>query len=229
MKTRKRGGRILGEGAFSIVIYPAIPCKDGRDMTTKVSRVIKRTRRDVRNLEMNLMEHNEPLLSALKKIDPDQKYFFYGEPCELGELLPENKEDGIEDSDKQFSEILEKGGLTLRNYIKHHPLTKTQIKHIVTGINKLHKNGIIHGDVYSRNIVIGDDDMPRIIDFGHALIGANNVIINMEKKHIKRLFPGSNTYNNKYWYAPLLRKEVYHYVLAHPELGLVYHISEHEM
>jgi len=229
MKTRRRkGGRIVGEGASSIVIYPAIPCKDGRDMTNKVSRVIKRTRRDVRNLEMNLMEHNEPLLSALKKIDPKQKYFFYGEPCESGELLPENKEDGIEDSDKQFSEILEKGGLTLNNYRKQHTITETQIKHIVTGMNKLHKNGIIHGDLYSKNIVFGDDDVPRIIDFGHALIGANSVIINMEKKHIKRLFPESKTYNNKYFYAPKLRKEVYHYVLAHPELGLVFDISEHE-
>jgi serine/threonine protein kinase len=229
MRTRRRkGGRIVGEGYHSVVVYPAIPCKDGRDMTNKVSRVIKKTKRSIENLEKNLMKYNEPLLSALKRIDPKQKYFFYGEHCEPGELLPENIEDGVDNSDKQFSEILEKGDLNLSNYRKQHTITESQIKHIVNGVNKLHKNGIIHGDLYSRNIVFGDDDVPRIIDFGHALIGANADIVNMEKKHIKRLFPDSKTYNTKYWYVPKLRKEVYNYILAHPELGLKFDISERE-
>jgi hypothetical protein len=42
MGTRRRGGKMLSKGKTAKVIYPAIPCKDGRDMTNYVSRVLNK-------------------------------------------------------------------------------------------------------------------------------------------------------------------------------------------
>ena len=44
-KTRK-GGKVLAKGYFAKVIDPAIPCKDGRDMSKYVSRVSMREREE---------------------------------------------------------------------------------------------------------------------------------------------------------------------------------------
>lgn len=186
MKTRKRGGRILGEGNFSTVIYPAIPCKDGRNMTRKVSRILKKWKRD----KTNLLE-GHPVLTILKEIDPKQKYFIYPETCEHGELLPENVDDGITEEDKEYSEVLEKGGETWKFVTP----TEKQKKYLLSAIKKLHSARIVHADIHNANIVIGYDSMPRIIDFGHAVVNATDEIIDLEKAYVKHTFPKFKRYN----------------------------------
>lgn len=185
MKTRKRGGRILGEGGYATVIYPAIPCKDGRNMTRKVSRVLKKSKRDKENL---LGSH--PVLPILREIDPKQKYFVYPETCEHGELLPENVEDGVTEEDKEYSEVLEKGGEVWKNVIP----TEKQKKYLLSAIKKLHTGRVVHGDIHNYNIIIGQDGMPRIIDFGHASVNATDKMIDLEKAYVKHAFPKFKRY-----------------------------------
>jgi serine/threonine protein kinase len=187
MRTRKRGGRILGEGYYSIVIYPAIPCKDGRNMTRKASRVLKRGKQKKANL---LYDH--PVVPILKKIDPKQKYFIYSESCQPGELLPENIEDGITEEDKEYSEVLEKAGETWKNVIP----TEKQKKYLLSAIKKLHNAGVVHADIHRNNIVIADDGMPRIVDFGHAIVDALQEIIDLENEYVKSVFPKFKIYKN---------------------------------
>ena len=103
MGTRRRGGKMLSKWKTAKVIYPAIPCKDGRDMTNYVSRVIN----DDREL-LFLAHHKKELMKKLKAIDPEQKYFIYPEYCEPGELLESNREDGVTDENKHRSEIMVK-------------------------------------------------------------------------------------------------------------------------
>jgi hypothetical protein len=95
MKTlkRKRGGMILGEGKSARVIYPSIPCKDGRDMKKYTSRVLIKSRRA--KPERDLISNNNALIKKLMLIDPSQKYFIYPEQCEAGDLLDENIDDGV--------------------------------------------------------------------------------------------------------------------------------------
>ena len=183
MKTR-RCGKILGKGANAIVIYPAIPCKDGRNMTRKVSRILVKDRR-----ERNDLLGNHPVLEILKKIDPEQKYFIYPETCEPGELLPENIEDGVDEEDKYNSEIMELGGITWSQFNRNHKPSEKQKKHILTAMNKLHREGVVHADLHNYNIIIGEDNLPRIIDFGYAKVNSPQEVIELEKQSIKQIYP----------------------------------------
>jgi serine/threonine protein kinase len=183
MKTR-RGGKILGKGANARVVYPAIPCKDGRNMTRKVSRVLVKDRR-----ERNDLLGNHPVLEILKTIDPEQKYFLYPETCEPGELLPENIEDGIDEEDKYHSEIMDLGGVTWSQFNRNHKASERQKKHILTAMKKLHEAGAIHADLHSYNIVMGSDNLPRIIDFGHAKVNVPQEVIDLEDESIKQIYP----------------------------------------
>ena len=188
MKTR-RGGKILGKGANARVIYPAIPCKDGRNMTRKVSRVLVKERR-----ERNDLLGNHPILEILKTIDPKQKYFLYPETCEPGELLPENIEDGIDEEDKYHSEIMDLGGITWSRLNKIRKPTEKQKKHILAAMNKLHDAGAVHADLHSHNIVMGSDNLPRVIDFGHAKVNVPREVIDLENESIKELYPKFKIY-----------------------------------
>jgi RIO-like serine/threonine protein kinase len=179
MRTRKRGGRIIGEGKIAEIYYPAIPCKDGRDMTHKVLRVVKKIKRYKNNLSIGY-----PIITILNEIDPKQKYFIYPETCEYGDLLPENIEDGLTDEDKEFSEIMNKGGQQWRDIEP----TQKQTKYLLAGVKKLHNAGIVHTDIHRRNIIIGDDGMPRIIDFDRAIVNATQEIIDLEDDFINKFF-----------------------------------------
>jgi len=104
-RTRKRrGGKIIGEGASAFVVDPPIQCKDGRDMTKYVTRVSKRP-----NVTELISKSHKHLIEKLKEIDPSQKYFYYPEYCEPGALSQDNKVDGITYTNKKYSELLLKG------------------------------------------------------------------------------------------------------------------------
>lgn len=47
-------------------------------------------------------------------------------------------------------------------------LSETAIENIASLITGMHKQGIAHGDLHSRNLIIADDDSVRLIDFDNA-------------------------------------------------------------
>ena len=184
-KNRKIGGKVLGRGTAATVIYPAIPCRDGRDMTSYVSRVVGRRERN--NPNVDLVSNNTTLVKKLKKVDPKQKYLLYPTTCKSGSLLPENIEDGA--TDTSLSELYKKAGIRWRDYISNNTATEHQMKHILVAIKKLHDAKIIHGDLKNTNIVMGDDDLPRLIDFGSALYDVPQEYIDIEKKITNLIYP----------------------------------------
>jgi len=191
MKTvkRKRGGRMLGEGKSARVIHPAIPCKDGRNMKKYTSRLLinHKTRRS--KPERDLISNNKILIQKLSKIDPSQKYFIYPEQCEVGDLLEENIADGATEDNKRYSEFMEMGGETWKSFYRHSKPSPKQKKHLKDGIDLLHSNGIIHGDLTSNNIVIGSDGLPRLIDFGNSVYDAPEEFIKAEERIVLLVFP----------------------------------------
>lgn len=185
-KTKKRkGGSLLARGESSRIYYPAIPCKDGRDMSSYVSRVLKT---HVHNNPSELVSHNIPLITKLKDIDPKQKYFLYPESCEIGELTKENLNDGITKEKAEYSEFLKKATKTLLKFNKSNTLTEKQKKHLKKSINLLHKHNIVHGDLHNQNIMFLDD-LPRLIDFSKSIINSSKELIQKEKEYIKQVFP----------------------------------------
>jgi serine/threonine protein kinase len=191
MKTlkRKRGGRILGEGKSARVIHPAIPCKDARNMKKYTSRLLINHKTKRAKPERDLISNNKRLIEKLSKIDPSQKYFIYPEQCEVGDLLEENIADGATEENKRYSEFMKMGGETWKSFYKHSKPSSKQKKHLKDGIELLHSNGIVHGDISVNNIVLGHDDLPRIIDFGSAVYDSPSDIIQDEKTFFDMVFP----------------------------------------
>jgi serine/threonine protein kinase len=187
MRTRKRGGRVIGEGGIARVIYPAIPCKDGRSMKKYTSRVVTKSQR--RKPERDLVSNNTGLIQKLREIDPGQKYLIYPDKCEVGDLLEENIADGVTEDNKHLSEFLLKAGITWREYSKKKKPSAKQKAHIIKAIELLHKHHIIHGDLYSHNIVIADDNLPRLIDFGNSVYDAPDEWVDDEKLFAELVYP----------------------------------------
>lgn len=205
-KTRKRkGGKIIGEGAFAVIIDPAIPCKDGRDMSKYVSRVSKRAN------DADLVSKDHPkLIEKLRKIDPDQKYFFYPDHCVTGKLTQQNLADGITYKMKSHSEFLLRGTGVWNDMVAENTTrtwsdffrgkavgkakgwdaqSQEKIDHLEKAFELLHENRITHNDVHGYNVVIAEDDLPRIIDFSFAVVNSSNSRIENEKEHLEFIWP----------------------------------------
>jgi len=205
-KTRK-GGKILAQGNSAMILDPAIPCKDGRDMSKYVTRVSKREKYE------DLVSKDHPrLIKRLKELDPDQKYFYYPEYCTPGNIIEDNKLDGVTYKNKKYSEILLKGSEEwnpisnkARSWIgflkgkakgKKLPMTaktQEQLEHLSKAIRLLHDNGIVHGDLHGRNVIMADDGMPRIIDFEYAIADAKEKHLELEKHRIEDSWPSLDT------------------------------------
>jgi serine/threonine protein kinase len=202
-KKTRRGGKILGEGKFSVVVDPAIPCKDGRDMSNYVSRVSKRMKWD----DIASKDHPK-LMKKLQEIDPDQKYFFYPQYCEPGPMLKENKLDGVNYENKKYSEIILRGndvwnslgrknrswegflkGKKMGKKVEFAGRSNEQLEHLKKAIDLLHDNDIVHHDLHGQNVIIADDGMPRIIDFGFATVDSPQSSIQLEKAYIDFAWP----------------------------------------
>jgi len=181
---RFRGGKVLGQGVNAKFIYPAVPCKDGRNMKKYGSRIPDIPERVMR----------KELLEKLKNIDPDQKYFIYPEYCEPGDLLPENIKDGVKEL--KTNEIQIRATETLHAYRKHDKLTDNQIKHLKDAIDKLHDNNIVHADLHDYNILMYKNS-PRIADFGNStIVNATKQEIDLEKDYVKEFFPKFREYRS---------------------------------
>jgi len=199
----KRGGKVIGQGAYAIVIDPPIACADKRDMSKYVSRMSKRESKE------DLVSKDHPrLIRKLKEIDPEQKYFFYPEYCQPGALSEQNKLDGVTYKNKMYSEIVLKGSdvwnpiiskkrswaafLKGKKLGKKLPMPKksiAQIDYLKTAIDLLHDNHIVHGDLHGKNVIMADDGMPRIIDFGKSLLDAPARILEWEKNKVEDTMP----------------------------------------
>ncbi len=114
--TRKqKGGEILGEGRYGIVVWPGIPCKKPNlDPRTYVSKVFY-AYKNLKN-KRNYEEHKKiiEISNKLKEIDEQQDYFIYPVFCEeFGELSDDNKKNGVQEHQKAFSYMLKKAGKTM--------------------------------------------------------------------------------------------------------------------
>lgn len=189
-RTRRRkfkGGTVVGEGGSAKVVYPAPQCNDGRDMSEYVARVPNRKTID------EVISKSYPLLiNLLKKIDPKQLYFYYPESCEFDMLTDENIQDGITENNKKYVEILKRGNekwFDWRHMENWKNPSKKQLNHLRKAIDLLHKHKIVHGDLNGDNVIYGNDNLPRIIDFTQSVHNAPKDYIEQEETFVKRGWP----------------------------------------
>jgi serine/threonine protein kinase len=75
-------------------------------------------------------------------------------------------------------------------------------------IKLLHSNKILHGDIHSGNIVLGTDNLPRLIDFDKGIVDAPPELIELEKKYVRTISPSFSQYRDfpAYWNIHLARE-----------------------
>lgn len=195
---------------YSFVVDPAVPCKDGRDMSKYVSRISKREKMG------DIVSKDHPrLMEKLREIDPDQKYFYYPEYCEPGPMLKENKLDGVTYTNKKYSEIVLRGNdvwnplsrkpRSWKGFLKgkkhgrkEFPIrSQEQVEHLTKAIELLHDNGIVHHDLHGKNVIIADDGMPRIIDFQFSTLDSPPSAIELENLYLDWALPSLDQNWNK--------------------------------
>jgi serine/threonine protein kinase len=96
------------------------------------------------------------------------------------------------EDDQMFISMNYCRGGALQNYIKGKDLTLKDIlkiiKQIARGLEKAHSKGIVHCDIKPSNIIITDDKVAKIVDFGIAKIASE------EKLHSKERTSGTIAY-----------------------------------
>ena len=189
-KTRRRkGGVIIDKGGNSIILYPPPKCKNKSNLEDYVGKIT------LTRSGKSLPEIDPKLLRILKKIDPDQKYLYYPEKCDVDdETIEENKEYNLK---KDNIEIVRKGKDKWFDW-KHRKDWKVpsedKLEHLKKAIYLLHDNKIVHGDFSGANVIYGKDDMPRIIDFTEAVYESPKDYIDQEKEFIERAWPKLDLY-----------------------------------
>ena len=75
-------------------------------------------------------------------------------------------------------------GTALFEFIQHGTnltLSDTAIENIASLVTDLHKLGIAHGDLHTRNLIIAEDDSVRLIDLDNARKSSKGIRKDLER------------------------------------------------
>ena len=177
------GGAQVGSGTTACILFPPLPCSNISENNTNIVTKLFKTK------EAMLPETNRELLRILKRIDPEQKRFIYAIDHNCGEhlLSQENLNDVNEYLGTDYVSIKNKD-LFYFNLIRTFDidpspssLSKDKKEFVLQSLSLLHENKICHNDLHQKNIMMGIDGNPRIIDFGSfSFIKNDEDLFNMQ-------------------------------------------------
>jgi serine/threonine protein kinase len=184
----------LGEGSYACVVSPALTCNKNNN-NGEVSKVFTMDDGGV-SFTMDLKLNNEINSILLENgLTPDDidSHFIIGHECIL-----ENTNELYTDSTK-INNICHKnipgnikkvinfknGGVSLYEYYINNEIKYSNgsfdifysllnsFLNVFQGIDKLNRNGIYHMDLKPQNLLIDEDNIIRISDFGNTLVESN--------------------------------------------------------
>ncbi len=188
-KKSQQGGALIGKGSYGCVYYPALQCKHQKQYTAQFPRsVMKLT--DAPGI-------NEIEISAsLRHIDPNGDYFLplQCETCEIDQSDILVKECDLYQKSSEYNRKKFKGyfspygGLSLQDILdEKKPLSLDTIwgwlSYLIGSLSIVHSAKITHNDVTLKNIVIGSDNLPRLIDFGISYYHDDMIITDFYQRH----------------------------------------------
>jgi alkyl hydroperoxide reductase subunit AhpC len=144
----------IGQGAFSVVY---------RARDTRLDRVVAlKILRPGRHLDLAVMLHEAQVGATLS----------HPHICAIYDVLEATGTPMI------VMELLAGGPLAER--MKDGPLgsrgTQSVIRAIVRALRALHAAGVVHGDLKPGNVMFSDDDTPKLVDFGVALLDGRRLL-----------------------------------------------------
>lgn len=162
-KEETKTSMIIGDGAYGTVYKPPLMVCD--DTINILYRSCDKYVMKTSNLKEDMKLH-----AKLRNIDPDQKYFI-----RLLDVVSLEKDVS---SGYKYGYYMLYGGTTLYavmmytaerycDKIKYVNFVKI-CNSLINGLKLLHDNGLVHGDIHSKNIVIDLHGNARLIDFSQS-------------------------------------------------------------
>lgn len=168
------GGRLIGEGTYGCVFQPPLLCKKKQIPKSKVGKL---TLDDDMSREITAQK-------VLSKINEAKYYFLLPEPdLSCVPKIIDNQEDTdiskcdfIKDSkpeERVVQMAMPYGGKDLYSItlgVKENIHFFNLFRHMLEAGSLLLLNGVIHYDIYSKNVLIDKYNIPRLIDFGQSFL-----------------------------------------------------------
>jgi len=178
-----KGGKAIASGGFGCVFRPALKCNGKTDRTSGVSKLMTK-----KNAEDEYKELTQ-FIPILEKIPNYEKYFLIKglSICSPGILDFSDLENitkctnfsqslitKINDNITKFKIInLPDGGKTLSDVFKHRitnnrliEINNNMINLLLNAIIPMNDLELIHNDLKGDNILVNNDNLPKIIDWG---------------------------------------------------------------
>jgi len=203
MKTKKYnfnlGGQAIASGGFGCVFLPPLKCKGDERPTGKVVSKLLTTLNAAD--EFNEAKDIQTMLQANLSMDIYNRFFIFPEKLCEPDALTKDDLTNFEQKCSNLTKVgitantinknldavriieLTNGGSDLKNMIKQmktinelSKLNKSIIELLTSAVVPMNRLGILHFDLKSPNILVGDDHQLRLIDWGLSVISKNNKI-----------------------------------------------------
>ncbi|KAG8710635.1 hypothetical protein FRC08_016918 [Ceratobasidium sp. 394] len=151
LKPPSSNTQFIAHGGFGFVYREEL--RDGRKVAVKALRV-------------SLKDDDEP--DKLPKCAARELYTW--SKCRHPNVLPLLGLAKFQDQIRMVSLWMENGSLP--SYLDKHPeLSRCNMStHVCTGLEYLHRTGVVHGDLKGNNVLVSDKGVPMITDFGNAVL-----------------------------------------------------------
>ncbi len=183
---------IIGKGHYAWVYSPPLKCANRPDLDIKYKNAAMKVK-DLFKIEDLNKDDEVSISETIHKIDPQENYFIaLGEHCRIAPTAVKNSGNDnlisvLEiDEDLIIGYFMTMGGTPLGQIDINNINLKTAIRwlnHLISALYILQKAQIHHLDIHDENILIGKDNLPRIIDFGAAKFVTSQTEINDKSKN----------------------------------------------
>ncbi len=181
--TTLEGGKLFDEGMYGCIFTPALKCKDTKKQYTESNNLSKLIIKEYADKEWSIM-------AKIKKIPIWKNYFIVSEPPCVPAPIQKDKDLALchpltENKLSDFRILtMPNGGTPLTSYRIHLANFDFMgfVIHFIEAGALLNLFGIVHRDIHSGNILVDNEQVPRIIDYNLSILVESNITLG-ELKH----------------------------------------------
>jgi serine/threonine protein kinase len=183
-----KGGKLFDEGMYGCIFTPALKCKDNKtqydESNTNLSKLIIKEYAD----------KEWTIMTKIKKIPLWKNYFIVSEPPCVPAPIQKDRDlakcTPLADSNHKLADFriltMPYGGTPLTSYRIHLANFDFMgfVIHFIEAGALLNLFGIVHRDIHSGNILVDNEQVPRIIDYNLSILVESTVTLgNLKHKY----------------------------------------------